>query len=216
MTNKIITEFQAKYSELQARIKDAQEAAKRESQAIITSIFKEFFEKHGEHVYAIHWTQYTPYFNDGEECEFGVNEINIAFTEEGYDDREDESRIFGNREDYEEHLRKWTEYEKDPRGTYQRYYDDFINRYGHHHYNKPELFGHWEPTYWSKEELIERLQWIEENEEKLRAAVADFEAIESVLNWIDDDYMKMIYGDHVRVSYFGPDGELEIDEYSHE
>lgn len=40
----------------------------------IATIFQSFFAANPE-VYAFAWTQYTPYFNDGEPCEFGVNEI---------------------------------------------------------------------------------------------------------------------------------------------
>lgn len=40
----------------------------------IKTIFESFFAANPE-VYAFAWTQYTPYFNDGEPCEFGVNEI---------------------------------------------------------------------------------------------------------------------------------------------
>lgn len=40
----------------------------------IATIFKSFFEANPE-VYAFAWTQYTPYFNDGDTCEFGVNDI---------------------------------------------------------------------------------------------------------------------------------------------
>ena len=30
-------------------------------------------------VKAVHWTQYTPYFNDGEACIFGTGEVTISF-----------------------------------------------------------------------------------------------------------------------------------------
>ena len=39
--------------------------------------FKKTFEIHPE-VKAISWEQYTPYFNDGESCEFGVNDFSIV------------------------------------------------------------------------------------------------------------------------------------------
>jgi hypothetical protein len=43
------------------------------AQAALKSEFRSFFEKHPE-VTAVTWTQYTPYFNDGSECEFSVND----------------------------------------------------------------------------------------------------------------------------------------------
>jgi hypothetical protein len=45
-------------------------------------------------VHAVRWRQYTPYFNDGEPCEFSVNELEVRFSP--LDDEEDE------RGDYED------------------------------------------------------------------------------------------------------------------
>lgn len=39
-------------------------------------VFKDFLAKHPA-VKAIYWTQYTPYFNDGDECMFSINEIDF-------------------------------------------------------------------------------------------------------------------------------------------
>ena len=45
---------------------------KAEGKRLLAESFKEFFVKHPE-VKAIQWSQYTPYFNDGEECRFSVH-----------------------------------------------------------------------------------------------------------------------------------------------
>lgn len=45
-----------------------------------TPAFQEFFEKYPQIQY-VYWTQYTPYFNDGDPCEFGVNEKSISLDE---------------------------------------------------------------------------------------------------------------------------------------
>lgn len=56
---------------------EEQEALQRkfqtQAQSLFKDITKEFFEKN-THVKAIIWNQYTPYFNDGEECVFSVND----------------------------------------------------------------------------------------------------------------------------------------------
>jgi hypothetical protein len=44
------------------------------AQALFKETTKEFFNKNPG-VTAIHWTQYTPYFNDGDTCEFSVGDI---------------------------------------------------------------------------------------------------------------------------------------------
>lgn len=44
-----------------------------EGKALLEESFKDIFVKHPEIEY-ITWTQYAPYFNDGEPCEFSVHE----------------------------------------------------------------------------------------------------------------------------------------------
>lgn len=63
-------------TEFEQLIADQAELARKfqeKSQALFKSITKEFFEKNPG-ITAIVWTQYTPYFNDGETCEFSVHE----------------------------------------------------------------------------------------------------------------------------------------------
>lgn len=47
----------------------------------LKEVFKLFWEKNPE-VKTISWTQYAPYFNDGDACIFGVNEIYFSNSEE--------------------------------------------------------------------------------------------------------------------------------------
>jgi len=48
------------------------------SQKVLKEILKEIFEAHPR-LNAIYWSQYTPYFNDGEACVFQVHGANIQF-----------------------------------------------------------------------------------------------------------------------------------------
>jgi hypothetical protein len=45
-----------------------------EAQAMFKETMKEFFDKNPG-ITALKWTQYTPYFNDGDPCEFCVNDV---------------------------------------------------------------------------------------------------------------------------------------------
>lgn len=45
-----------------------------EAQAMFKDTMKEFFDKNPG-ITALKWTQYTPYFNDGDPCEFRVNDV---------------------------------------------------------------------------------------------------------------------------------------------
>lgn len=53
----------------------------KESKAIVGEIFKEFFEANPT-IRAVHWTQNTPGFNDGDPCYFGVNDFYYALKSE--------------------------------------------------------------------------------------------------------------------------------------
>jgi hypothetical protein len=72
--NSLIASHQQKIEELQKQMVD-------DFNALIKDEAKSFFEKYPE-VRAIAWTQYTPYFNDGDPCEFSVGDPHIILYEE--------------------------------------------------------------------------------------------------------------------------------------
>lgn len=53
----------------------AQEEASRVAKDAFHEGAKDVFEKYGDIVGGFGWSQYTPYFNDGDPCEFDVNEV---------------------------------------------------------------------------------------------------------------------------------------------
>ena len=63
---------------------------KKEGTLAVAAFFKEFFVKYGHIVSAVNWTQFTPYFCDGEPCYFGYcgfsdSEDDIEYINEGSD-----------------------------------------------------------------------------------------------------------------------------------
>lgn len=64
-----LSEFRKQKQELEKQISTHGKAA-------LAVTFKKFFEKFPE-VAAVRWEQYTPYFNDGDECVFGMNDFDI-------------------------------------------------------------------------------------------------------------------------------------------
>lgn len=67
-------------------LKEFKRQFKEKAQAAIKNEFKTFFDKHPE-VGSVAWTQYTPYFNDGDTCEFGVNDFHfLPDSDESVDD----------------------------------------------------------------------------------------------------------------------------------
>jgi hypothetical protein len=49
---------------------------KRDGEAAVKEAFKELFDAYPE-IRSVVWTQYTPYFNDGDTCEFSVHEFDV-------------------------------------------------------------------------------------------------------------------------------------------
>jgi hypothetical protein len=62
------------------KLKIAYETALREKgQEILKETFKKFFDENPDLI-ALRWEQYTPYFNDGESCTFGVHDLYAKYT----------------------------------------------------------------------------------------------------------------------------------------
>jgi hypothetical protein len=62
---------------LEEKLKEVQNQGKQ----AISEAFVEFFEKCPD-VEAVRWSQYAPYFNDGDACEFSVHELEVRLKDE--------------------------------------------------------------------------------------------------------------------------------------
>ena len=71
------------------RMKKAQKGLREQGKRVMKVAFAEFFKAYPQ-VKAVRWNQYTPYFNDGEECTFSVNDVHAQFEDTPYDSNEDE------------------------------------------------------------------------------------------------------------------------------
>lgn len=74
---------------MNAELEELKKAHLEKSKAMFTEVSKLVFEKHPV-LESFTWHQYTPYFNDGEECVFSVNKdyfkINDFDAEENFED----------------------------------------------------------------------------------------------------------------------------------
>lgn len=64
--------FKQQKADLQAQIS-------KHGKKMLATEFNQFFEANPT-VEAVQWTQYTPYFNDGDSCEFGRNDMSIKIS----------------------------------------------------------------------------------------------------------------------------------------
>jgi len=67
-----VKQIKSKLNEIQKQIEKLEKQAHKESSKLIAKGFKEIFKKHPE-LESFSWTQYTPYFNDGDECVFNAH-----------------------------------------------------------------------------------------------------------------------------------------------
>lgn len=110
MLSKLIESFNEEKSKFQSKIKEA---------------FKEEIKKlvFPDRIKSIGWTQYTPYFNDGDSCEFSVNCDYLYVNDEREDDDEDN---FLSKYIYEVVNGK---YERVPNPNYDKECGEFVDKF---------------------------------------------------------------------------------------
>ncbi len=75
--------------DIKTLMENTRKEIKTNSQSAIDNFFKELFESE-PNLKGVRWTQYTPYFDDGDPCEFWVNEFNVAVDQKALNLNEDE------------------------------------------------------------------------------------------------------------------------------
>lgn len=73
--------IQNKLNEINEARQNYQALMRQHGAALVEEMAKDIFDAF-PCVRAIQWTQYTPYFNDGEPCYFSVNEARLALNED--------------------------------------------------------------------------------------------------------------------------------------
>ncbi len=74
MTNRFIT---TEYTDLKTQLADISAQMKVAAQNFFKTASKKIFEEVPD-LAEIRWTQYTPYFNDGDSCEFSVHDVSFV------------------------------------------------------------------------------------------------------------------------------------------
>jgi hypothetical protein len=98
-------EYKADIKDLVKEMETFKKEYQKKGQKILQTAFTQFF-KENPNIKTIAWTQYTPYFNDGDECIFSVGEaycaskklttedISDPYDLDNYDDEESEHGTF--------------------------------------------------------------------------------------------------------------------------
>ena len=200
------------------------------SKELMKEAFRDFFETYDNVVENIFWTQYTPYFNDGDACEFSVHDVYLSLKDENdEDDDYDEGSTLYSQEDVkklEAKIQDFIEWEKDPIGTAQAYRKDYMAKYnrdpfedrysyyGTKRKTPEEMMAEWTPHYGKKQDYEAELSLAKNLVENYPNLKDDFNEIRNMVNGIDEDLMKAMFDDHVKV-IVTPKG-IEVEEYSHD
>ena len=88
MKNEVIDNLSAIVTDFDNRMTAMREELAAKFKGEFTTIFAEIFKAY-PNVEKVAWTQYTPYFNDGDPCVFGVNGLHIKDETVDADDEDD-------------------------------------------------------------------------------------------------------------------------------
>jgi hypothetical protein len=222
MEQELLNTLKSEHASLKSRINALKEEMQENSKILMKEAFREFLEKY-DVVENIFWTQYTPYFNDGESCEFSVGDVYLVLKDDE-DACEYEGSTLTNKDDIENlkktiaEIERW---EKDPIAAAQKYQQERIIQYGRDPFAPSSYSGStqdqmakWQPHYGTKEKYIKRLATAEEFAKLYPNLKSDFKEIQSMVSGIDEDLMKAMFGDHAKVvvSTTG----IEIEEHQHD
>lgn len=207
------------FDELNEQIRLAKQQMREKSEGLVEGMVKMFLDECPE-VTGVHWTQYTPFFNDGEACEFSIHELCFHILEDKDDEIEPyESTILYTAVDLEKAKKDLEEAEKftaDPEAWRKSYIDNYYKKYGRDY---PYDVRHIEP-YPSDPGVAQRyIEEIECSMQKYPPEVVNriensFEKVVNAVSKIPEDIMQAVYGDHVMV-VINRDGTT-VDNFQHD
>lgn len=183
MENQIITKIKAEL----AAFEEKKQAFIVELRKEFPTMFKDIFET-APKLKSVSWTQYTPYFNDGDTCEFSANVSDLKVNGCDYDD-DDEDDISVKPVTYKKLMTPE---------------DVEINK---------QLAEKYKYT-WYKNYTIGQ-SGLTYNPKYDEAADLAVSSISDVLSSIPEEFLKDLFGDHVEVTIYR-EGTIEVNNYDHD
>jgi hypothetical protein len=168
--------------------KELRRIAKDQGEAAVKELVAPLFEFPVE---AVRWTQYTPYFNDGDPCEFGVHEPYVKIT--GLDDEGDYGDGFIDSWSLTYRLAPF------PEGGYRNRSAAEIDKYRRQHEERRQEALQNLPEGFTADSMQTFADAMTEVSKTLQAAT---------------DFMEAAFGDHVQITVTR--NGIEVDEYSHD
>lgn len=183
MSNQILKKIKSEIEVFDAKKKTLLAELQTEFPGMFVSIFEQ-----APTLKSFGWTQYTPYFNDGDTCEFGVH-YDYPWINGANSDYNEESDISIKIYDY-----KVLQTEEDVRIN-----NEVAEKAGYSWYKGKSIGENglcYNPLY----------------DEPAANAV---EQIKEVLKSIPEDFFKDLFGDHTQVTIYS-DGSIACDDYNHD
>lgn len=187
MFDDLLSDYNALEAELQKRREELSSSLRPKFHAAFLPVFDR-----NPGLETISFTAYTPYFNDGDECVFGVNEPEMA--------------AFGM------DLESWTAKKASEAAQF--------NRTGEVPQSVVEAFTGWAKGRYDSPEAYLRANagdFLKLDDETLIAigAIGDeFTAVQGIIDAVPNDVMKGMFGDHVKIVITREGAEAE--EYDHD
>lgn len=203
------------FKTLNERVESAREEMRSHAKPLIEASANQLFDLCPE-IKSVYWTQYTPYFNDGDSCQFSVHSTCFSLVDDEEEFNPYESSVLFTEADLksaEDRLEDAKLYEQDPEAwktAYKKRYKETYGRDYMHSVIKP--YGSVEDRQEEVEEIKAFLtRYSSEAIDRIKNA---FTAFERSLAMIDEDTMKVLYGDHslVQIDRTG----TTVEEFDHE
>lgn len=197
-------ELIATYNDLMAKIDALRAEAKDKASAILQDGTREYFAKYGNLVEQIFWNQYTPWFNDGETCEFSAGDPMLVLVADDSEDKYSEGSYFAIDVEYiKENIAKWEKFNADP----EAYKDTLGGNYFSSWYPREKYTPHYESLETLKEQL-------EQANSYPTGFVSATSVLMSFIASLDDKILEDLFDNHVTVRITA--SGIETEEYSHE
>ena len=183
------------YNNLTKEIRQLREKAMELAKQYLHEATKSYFEKYEDTVEQIFWHQYTPWFNDGDNCEFSVGDVRVVLRDDDDEDKySDGSQFDLDIGTYKDALDLWKQFNADPEA-----YKDKVNAEhgGNYFDNRWLLREHYKPYHLSEQELQNRIVWFTKYPEGF---IDDTTKLISFISSIDEDQMKELFDDHTTVT----------------
>lgn len=158
--------------------------------ASMKKFFNEFLSNN-EQIEYVAWTQYTPHFNDGDECIFSVHDMYFKLKNDDFECHSPYD-LDGR---YEKLKQYWYDIAEGKTHEYSRYY------------TQKQAKAHVEEY----EEMMSNLNLTEDEIDKINY---NFEEFKKVISQIDEDIFKVAFGDHAIVRAYKD--KFDVDEYEHD